>query len=294
MLAAFVFFSANTVHMIERTDGALWASEDRRFHFNFADIPKGGPRINGKAAIAVNYENGDVVYSRNCDEPRPIASISKLVTAMVLLDSETDLDQLVTVSRDDAFQSSRSRLRAGYQLSLRDLLHEALLASDNRAARAIARTVADSYEEFGRLMNVKAKKLGLRHTHFEEPTGLDERNVSTAHEVAKIVHHAFEYDLIRQITAKKRHTVTIHGKRRRQLQVGNTNNLIHSPYRVLTGKTGYIFESQYCLATLVENAAGERLTVVVLGVPGDNLRFREARRIMEWGFRQIPRSPSTS
>jgi len=127
----------------------------------------------------------------------------------------------------------------------------------------------------------------LDNTLFYDPTGLDEHNVSTAHEVAKILHHAYEYKLIAKITSKKRYGAKVLNKKHVYLQFPNTNRLVLSPYKVLAGKTGYIIASDYCLATLVKNNKGERLTLVVLGVPKDKLRFREARRLLKWGFRNI-------
>jgi D-alanyl-D-alanine carboxypeptidase len=136
-------------------------------------------------------------------------------------------------------------------------------------------------------MNFKMKRLGLENTVFFEPTGLDARNVSTAHEVAKILHYAYDYDLIARITSEKTRMCTVINRKNKQLRMANTNLMVHSKYAVLGGKTGYIKASDYCLTTLVENKTGERLTCVVLGVPGDRLRFREARKLVDWGFDQV-------
>jgi len=135
-------------------------------------------------------------------------------------------------------------------------------------------------------MNRKVKRLGLEHTVFYEPTGLDKRNVSTAHEVAKILHYAYDYPLIAEISSKKQYRVKIQNRKNTYRGMANTNLLIHSPYRVLSGKTGYIRAADYCLTTLVRNKSGQRLTAVVLGVPGDKLRFRECRKLLDWGYRR--------
>ncbi|MEA3297882.1 MAG: serine hydrolase, partial [candidate division Zixibacteria bacterium] len=215
------------------------------------------------------------------------ASISKLVTAMVVLDRETDLSRTETISRQDAHRSSRSRFRVGSKLTLKGLLYAALMSSDNRAARALARATSGTIEAFTREMNRKVRQMGLKQTVFVEPTGLDSRNVSTAHETAKILHHALTYDLIEQITTEKRHTVQLLNRKNHRCNLSNTNRLLWSRFNVLSGKTGYIRDSDYCLTTLVKNRNGERLTLVVLGVPGDRLRFKEARRLLDWGFRNI-------
>jgi len=286
-LAAFVFFSANTVYFIETDNSVLKAGLDPAYHFDFDAVHDKGPYVNLKSAMLVNYDNGEVVYAKNADEKRPIASISKLVTAMVVLDSKIDLKQKQKISREDARRSSRSRLRVGYELTLEDLLYAALLSSDNRAARALARATSGTIENFADEMNKKIKEFGLEETVFYEPTGLDSRNVSTAHEVAKILHHAYKYKMIRKITQMRYHDVRIKNRKNRPLRMTNTNLMTVSPYKVLAGKTGYIRAADYCLATLVKNKAGEKLTVVVLGVPGDKLRFREARKLVDWGFKQI-------
>ncbi len=289
-LAAFVFFSANTVYFLEADTGTLTAAATLNtdsYHFDFDHVPDGGPYLNTKAAILVDYDNGKVLYAKGADEVRPIASISKLVTAMVVIDNKTDLNKVMTITREDARNSSKSRLRVGYQFTVQDLMYCALLNSDNRAARALARATSGSFDDFAKEMNRKVKQLGLKNSCFYEPTGLDSRNVSTAHEVAKILHYAYEYPLIKKITSTKRARVKVANRKRTYIQLANTNLLMYSPYKVLSGKTGYIRAADYCLTTLVKNNSGERLTLVVLGVPGDRLRFRVARKLIDWGYKQI-------
>lgn len=285
-LAAFVFFSANSIYMIEADSKVFTETYDDTITFNFDTVQK-GPYLNLKAAILVNYENGNVLYSKNADKVRSVASLSKLVTAMVLIDKEVDLQKTMKITKEDAYRSSRSRLRQGYELTVNDLLHATLLCSDNRAARAIARATSGSIEAFAKEMNKKVKELGLKHTEFYEPSGLDKRNVSTAHEIAKILHYAMQYDLIQKITSKKKYYVKVQNRKNKKLPMANTNLMIYSKYKVLAGKTGYIRAADYCLTTLLKNRQGERLTLVVLGVPGDRLRFKEARRLVDWGFKKI-------
>jgi D-alanyl-D-alanine endopeptidase (penicillin-binding protein 7) len=286
MLAGFVFFFANTVHILETGNYEIQASVNPDYEFVFGDFTESGLGLNLKAAILVNYDDGKVLYARNAETERPIASLTKLVSAMVIIDKGTDLKLTEKISREDAYRSSRSRLRVGYELTLEDLLVAALMNSDNRAMRALARACSGSQEAFTAEMNRKARTLGLAHTAFYEPTGLDSRNVSTAEEVAKIVHHAYRYPLIEQITADKQRKVTVLNGRGRKLQMANTNLLVMSQYDVLTGKTGYIRAADYCVAALVQNKAGERMMAVVLGAPGDKLRFREIRKMLDWGYRQ--------
>ena len=288
LLAGIVFFSANGLYFLEVPVSEANTVADKSFSFDFDNLPDASRlKVNAKSAFLVNYANGKVLFAKNPDAPRPIASITKLVTAMVVLDHKVDLTKPETITKEDARNSSRSRLRAGYQLSVLDLLYAALLNSDNRAARALARTTCGTTEAFVKEMNDKVKKLGLRNTVFYEPTGLDSRNVSTAQEVAMMLHHAYEYDLIRQITSEKSRVCRLLNRKNKYVRMANTNDIVGSKYRVLSGKTGYIQESGYCLTTMVQNVKGEKLTCVVLGVPGNNLRFREARRLVDWGFGRV-------
>ncbi len=286
LLAIFVFLSANTVHFVETSDGNLWASSQPNYQLDFENAANIGVRLNLKSAIVVDYSNGEVLYARNADKKRPIASITKLVTAMVILDKGIDLDKRQIISRDDARNSSKSRLKRGYELTLRDLLHAALLSSDNRAARALARATSGSIEAFVSEMNAKVRSLGLTNTVFYEPTGLDSKNVSTAHEVARLLHYAYDYKMIASITSSKTKMVTVVNKKNKQLRMSNTNMMVHSRHKVLAGKTGFIRASDHCLATLLKNKKGQTLTVVVLGVPGDRLRFKECRKLADWGFKK--------
>ncbi len=287
MLAGFVFFFANSVHILESGDSSILASVSAdNYELVYGDFTEDGLGLNLKSAILVNYDNGQVLYARNSDVERPIASLTKLVAAMVLLDMGTDLMRTEKITKEDAFRSSRSRLRIGYELTLGDLLVAALMNSDNRAQRALARACAGTQEAFTAEMNRKARTLGLTQTVFYEPTGLDDRNVSTAQEIAKIIHYSYQYPIIKKITSDRDRKVAVVNRKARPLQMANTNLLVVSPYEVLTGKTGYTRAADYCVAALVQNRSGEKLTAVVLGAPGDKLRFREIRRMIDWGYKQ--------
>lgn len=283
------FLVFDTVPVVETSQAeARGTTSVPAYTLDFHKAQSRGPALRLKSALLVNYDNGSVIFAKNADEVRPIASISKLMSAMVFLDQQLDLDSTITITQEDCRQSSKSRLRAGYRMTLRDLLYTSLMVSDNRSTRALARAVAGSYEDFAALMNGKARQLGLAHTSFVEPTGLDERNVSTASEVARMLYHTRSYPLISRITSTSNYRVKVYNRRRPVLKsISNTNLLMHSPYDVLAGKTGYIRASQYCLVSLVQNRTGERLTVVALGAPGAMTRFREARKLVDWGFKQI-------
>jgi D-alanyl-D-alanine endopeptidase (penicillin-binding protein 7) len=288
ILASAVLFSSASPTLYDQPSALqIEASIATQYHLDFDHVRDKGPYLNTRSALLVNYENGQVLYNRNGDRVRSIASISKLMTAMVVLDLDPDLDCTEIITREDAYRSSTSRLARGTEWTLGDLLHAMLMNSDNRAARAVARATYGSKELFAAAMNDKARELGLDSTHFVEPSGLDARNVSTAAEVARMLHYARDYPLIAEITRKKTYTARALNRRNWRRRFINTNRLLWSPFQVEAGKTGYIRDADYCLATLVGNEAGERLTLVVLGVPGDRLRFREAQRLLRWGFRTI-------
>ena len=244
--------------------------------------------LNLRAAIVVDNESEQLLYSYNAGEVRSIASISKLLSAMVVLDNYMP-DSIITITKKDARRSARSIFRAGDKVKMRDLLHSALLQSDNRAARALARTVAGSIERFAEKMNEKAEKLDLDNTKMYEPSGLDKRNQSTAADCARLVYYAMQYPEIARITSLKKYEFKLVNRNGRKKRLINTNKMVFSKYRVLAGKTGYIIESDYCLATIIENGAGDRITLVVLGSPGPQTRFREARRLANYSFRKIQR-----
>jgi D-alanyl-D-alanine endopeptidase (penicillin-binding protein 7) len=267
---------------------AMTAPKAAEYSLDFQNAKTKGLAVRLKSALVVNYDDGSVLFAKNPDEVRSIASISKLMTAMAVLDMNPDLAQTAVVSKEDAYRSSRSKMRVGYKLSLSDLLYTSLMASDNRATRTLARTIFGDLDKCVAAMNAKAKELGLVNTHFVEPTGLDPQNVSTASEVAKIIYYARKFALIGRITSISNYQIRILNRNRAiKKSIANTNLLTHSPYNVLAGKTGYISASQYCVVSLLQNREGERLTVVALGAPGAMTRFREARKLVDWGFKQI-------
>jgi D-alanyl-D-alanine endopeptidase (penicillin-binding protein 7) len=249
--------------------------------------------LNLKAALVVDNETRRIIYSQDAGQIRPIASISKLLTAMVVLDHYNP-DTVLEITTTDARRSAKSLFRTGTRVKARDLLHAALLQSDNRSARALARAVAGSYGKFAEMMNKKARQLGLENTSVCEPTGLDENNCSSAADCARLVNIAMQlYPEIARITSLKKYEFKP-VNRKRKMRLINTNRMVFSKYKVLAGKTGYIIKSDYCLTTVLQNGEGEKITVVVLGAPGNSIRFREARRLANYAFRKINRLSALS
>ena len=286
--AAAIFVIGRNIVLTEIGSTPLATPVAGRRAFDF-DLPDSnicaGIRLNVKSGIAIDNKTHKVLYCYNADSMMPVASISKLLTAMVVLDNYKP-DSIMTITEDDGTNSAKSSLRIGERITVRDLLHVALIRSDNRAARAISRSISPTYEAFANKMNAKAREIGLANTVMYEPTGLDERNRSTAADCARLINQAMLYPLIARITSLKDYTYrTV--DRNKLKRVVNTNKLVFSKYRILAGKTGYISESDYCLTTVMEDGSGRKVTVVVLGAPGPQTRFREARRLATWAFRRL-------
>ena len=236
------------------------------------------PRVRAAAAIVFDPSTGDALWELNAREPRPIASITKVMTAMLFLEQEPDLSRDVVISRRDVRRASTTYLRPGERVSLRDLVHLALVASDNVAARVLARASRWGTKRFISRMNAMAAELGLEQTRFTDPSGLHEGNVSSAHDVSRLIAAAGSQPEIARIIRKRSHRIRTSRQTR---VVRNTNRLLDSRSDVVGGKTGYINEAGYCLATLIR--IGDRaVSVVVLGARSNAGRFQETGRLVDW------------
>lgn len=248
----------------------------------------GRPYLNCRAAVVIDNETREILYSKRADTPRPIASITKLMSALVLCELDFDWTRVIQVTKEDARNSSRSRLKVGEKLYASDLFYIALICSDNRAMRAVVRESGLSHDGFIQRMNEKARELGMYDSDFYEVTGLDERNVSTAKDCARLLHAALDEDLIANALTTYRYKYrSLNHKRRRNIV--NSNRLLLSKWKVAGGKTGYIVESGYCLATRMSDEDGHDITVVILGAPFNGTRFAVARKISYWAFRNLSR-----
>jgi serine-type D-Ala-D-Ala endopeptidase (penicillin-binding protein 7) len=241
--------------------------------------------LRSSSALVQDAATGEIVFGKNAEAVVPIASITKLMTAMVILDRGLDLEETITLSREDAvaMKGSRSRLRTGLTLTRGDLLLLALMSSDNRAAAALGVSYPGGLEAFIDEMNAKAAVLDMSESRFVEPTGLSPANVSTAADLAKLVRAAHEYPLIREYSTKDRATVRVTaGRSTRPLQYGNTNGLVRSKYwDIELSKTGYISEAGRCLVMHVRLAEKD-LIVVLLDSWGKHSRIGDANRIRKW------------
>lgn len=239
------------------------------------------PALKSQAALVVDQQSGEILLGKNMESKLPIASLTKLMTAIVTLDAELDPDEPVTITKADVdrLRGSHSRLQVGTTLTRDDLLHLALMASENRAASAIASSYPGGKDSCVLAMNLKAQLLGMTGTRFEDGTGLSGRNVSTAQDLAKLVQAAHAYPKIRDYTTSTSYQVKIG---RRAMRFGNTNNLTRSSrWDIGLSKTGYIAEAGRCLVMQV-TLAERSIIIVLLDSWGKYTRVGDATRIRQW------------
>lgn len=237
--------------------------------------PPGG--VYARNAILVDPATGEVLFQKDSDSSVPIASLTKLMTAMVFLEQKPALEREAEVTPAELDGGGHTQLRNGERVALGDLLHMSLMSSDNVATRVLARESGLSADQFVARMNRKAVELGLTGTRFVEFTGLDERNVSTASDVARLLHAAAHEPLIQEITTTRQYQFATG---RRVHDVHNTNRLLYSQYEVLGGKTGFILEAGYCFATWIRTQ-GRDVIAVVLGAPTNATRFADTVRLLQ-------------
>ena len=257
------------------------AREVQTPRFKINELGQEVPDVRAEAAIIYNPETNEVLWESNAQDQRSIASITKVMTALVFLESGTPLSTEVTVQRGDVYRASTTYLRAGYKVTADDLLNLLLIGSDNAAARALARVSIYGASGFVDRMNAKAAELGLESTHYADPSGLLASNVSSAYDMARLIAFVSGDDRMGGIMRKASHTVYA-GKR--TIHVNSTNQLVRTgEYDVLGGKTGFISRSGYCLATLLRlPQTGQQVAVVVLGAKSNQGRFWETRHLFNW------------
>lgn len=240
------------------------------------------PRLQSSIALIYDQKTQRPLYTKKPDEIAPIASITKLMTAMVVLDANQDLDEEIRiVAADiDTLKGSRSRLRIGMSFTRSELLRLALMASENRAASALARAYPGGTPALIRAMNVKAIELGMQNTRFRDPTGLDSGNVSTARDLVRMVATARDYKLIHQYTTSASYSVE--GRPGRGLRFNNTNPLVrNASWNIGVSKTGYISEAGRCLV-MEANINQRPVIIVLLDSWGKRTRIGDANRIKKW------------
>ena len=256
-------------------------AEAQQPRFKFDDSGALVPDIRAEAAIIYNPVTGQVLWESHSQDPRSIASITKVMTAAVLLENNPDLTERVVVQRSDVSRASTTYLRAGDSITKEDLLHLLLIASDNAAARALARTSPLGAQGFIARMNAKAEELGLSNTTYSEPSGLLATNVSSAYDMARLITYVSGDARIAGVMQKQAYTATAG---RRKIDIRSTNHLVREgEIDVTAGKTGFISKAGYCLATLLRlPKTGQQVAVVVLGAKSSAGRFWETRHLFNW------------
>ena len=239
------------------------------------------PDVRAEAAIIYDSATGHVLWESNSQNQRSIASITKVMTAVVFLEDSPDLSDEIVVQPSDVRAASTTYLRAGYHVTKGDLLHLTLIASDNAAARALARVSSLGSEAFISRMNSKAAELGLTNTSYADPSGLLSANVSSAYDMAKLITYVSNDERIASVMRTQTYTVTAG---RRVINIHSTNQLVmKGDVDVQAGKTGFISKAGYCLATLLRlPQGGPEVAVVVLGAKSNAGRFWETRHLLNW------------
>jgi serine-type D-Ala-D-Ala endopeptidase (penicillin-binding protein 7) len=238
--------------------------------------------LRSSAVLVVEQSGGRTLYAKNTSAVVPIASITKLMTAMVVLDAGLNLRESITITADDVdtLRGTRSRLQVGTVLTRDDLMRLSLMSSENRAAAALARAYPGGTAAFVRAMNRKASELGMHRTRFVESTGLSSENVSSAEDLARLVSAAYRYPVIQHYTTLSRHTVR--GRNGQTLAYTNSNGLVRSPdWHIGVSKTGFISEAGRCLVMQARIAA-KPVVIVLLDSWGRYTRVADAIRIKNW------------
>jgi len=273
--------------MVAHTEGASPAADVARVAKS-GGSRRGDPELKSDVALVIDAARGETLYAKRPAQVAPIASITKLMTAMVLLDAQCPLDETIEIDRADVDtrKHTRSRLPVGARLGRGELLLLALMASENRAATALARTYPGGTTACLEAMNRKAKDLGMLRTRFTDPAGLSGENVSSAEDLSRMVLAAAAYPAIREATTTPFHSVTLSDGR--VLEFRNSDGLVsNKTWNIGLSKTGYINEAGRCLVLQAEIAA-RQIVIVLLNSWGKYTRLGDANRIRKWMEAAVP------
>lgn len=252
--------------------------------------------LKSSVALVIDADKGEVLLRKNDSAVLPIASITKLMTGLIISEAKLPMDESITITQDDVDteKGSSSRLRVGTSLTRGELMHLALMSSENRAAHALGRTYPGGMNAFVEAMNQRAKMLGMNDTKYVEPTGLSSRNQSSAQDLARLVATASNDKMISELSVSPGHQVEVGN---RTLQFNNTNRLVKNPsWDIGLQKTGYISEAGQCLV-MQAKVAGRKLIMVFLDSAGKLSRLGDAERVRRWVETHSPTGvpvPSTS
>lgn len=249
--------------------------------------------LKSSVALVIDQDTREVLFSKNEQAVLPIASLTKLMTGLIISEAKLPLDEEITITQDDVDteKGSRSRLRVGTRLTRGEALHLALMSSENRAANALGRTYPGGLEVFVKLMNAKARQLGMKDTQYVEPTGLSSRNQSSAQDLATLANAAYQDPLLREYSTSPGYEVAVGN---RTLQYNNTNRLVKNPdWEIGLQKTGYISEAGQCLI-MQAKVAGRKVIMVFLDSAGKLSRLADAERVRRWVETNAPAATKAS
>ncbi len=272
-----------STHHIKRLKTAAVAEPASASMGHLYGLQKTGDALDLKSSVAlvVDQDTNEVLLSKNPQAVLPIASITKLMTALVVTEAHLPMDEPLTVTEDDvrATAGNRSRLRLGTRLTRGEMLHLALMSSENRAAHVLGRTYPGGMDVFVEKMNAKAHQLGMEDTHYVEPTGLSSSNQSSAEDLTRLVRAAYQHPIIRELSTSTEAVVPLG---RRQVEFHSTNGLLRDPqWDIGLQKTGYISAAGHCLI-MQAKLAGRHLIMVLLDSAGRYSRIGDAERIRKW------------
>ncbi|HNV96972.1 MAG TPA: serine hydrolase [bacterium] len=243
-----------------------------------------GVNVSAKSILVRDLNTDKILFSKNKDEVRQIASITKLMSAIVIKDLNVDYEKIIEITKEDSVGDfSKTKLLPGDKLKFKDLLSNSLIVSSNSGVLCAIKNANISEEEFVKKMNQKAKEMGLKNTSFEDATGLSNKNISTAEEILKITKLAFSYEDIKLETSQKKYSFQLDSGK--VIEVSNTNELIGSYLNIKAGKTGYTEEAGYCLVSEVEYDNKGPILVVVLGSNSHFERFSDLKDVSNWVFK---------
>ncbi|MEY4722872.1 MAG: hypothetical protein RLZZ324_385 [Candidatus Parcubacteria bacterium] len=251
------------------------------------DADRLGVETSARAAVVVDWKTGAALFEKDADEPMSIASVSKLMTALVVLGANPDWKKQITLTAADMRAGAVPYLSPAETVTVQDLLGMSLVASSNEATIALAKSTGMTLDEFTAKMNETAAKIGMTNSHFNEPTGLDEGNKASARDVALLIRTALTSPEVRAMVVRQAYDFTALTGREHHARA--TDELLGSfldkaPYRLLGGKTGFINEAGYCFGAAAENADGDRVIAVVLGADSKEQRFSEVKALIYWSF----------
>lgn len=243
--------------------------------------------LRSSVALVIDQDTKEVLFSKNDNAVLPIASLTKLMTGLVISEAQLPMSEMIAITKADVDteKGSSSRLAVGTVLSRGDLLHLALMSSENRAAHALGRSFPGGMDNFVFRMNTKAQALGMSDTRYVEPTGLSSRNQSSANDLAILVSAAYKKPMLRELSTSPGHEIEVG---RRTLQYNNTNRLVKNPnWDIGLQKTGYISEAGQCLVMQAE-VAGRKLIMIFLDSAGKLSRIADAERVRRWVEKSPP------